>query len=122
MAGPYTPVIIFRNRNTGQRLTLNLYFAGSDAAGYVVPSNWGQAAGAGSPKDFVLPDGIWDIEHQTGPATGKLRVWVNGQPSPVAYDMATVISMVTRAGMAFGAIRGGTQYRHQLVVDSVCAA
>ena len=119
--GATTPSIIFKNRATGQNLTLSAYYAGGDAAGYIVPIQGTGTASAGSPKDFVLPPGVWDLVHITGPATGKVRFHCNGQPGPIAVDMATLISMIAR-NITHGAFRGGTQFRYSIVVEVAMAA
>lgn len=119
--GATTPTLTLRERSTGQVKALSCYFAGADAAGYVVPVTGTGVAGAGSPKDFMLPPGVWDIVYLTGPATGVIRPHCNGEPGPIALNTASIISMVARNN-THGSIRGGTNFRYSLVVEIAMAA
>ena len=119
--GATTPYITFVNVQNGQIYTLSGYLAGSDAAGYIWPVSGAAVATAGSPTDFVLPDGVWAIRHITGPATGKTRLWCNGAPGPIAVDHASILAMVA-SGNTYGRFRGGSAYRYSLVVESPLAA
>ena len=118
--GATTPYITSRN-TAGQLVTVSGYCAGGDAAGYIWPVSLSGVASAGSPQDFVLPDGVWTMVYCTGPATGKTRLWCNGAPGPIAFDHASVISMVA-SGNTYGRFRGGSQFRYSLVVESALAA
>jgi len=86
-----TPYCTFKNLETGQTVTLGLYYAGADTVGYIVPCSMSGVASANSPKDFKLPSGVWTIQYISGPASGKIRLWCNGAPGPIALDMASVI-------------------------------
>lgn len=119
--GATTPYMMLRERRSGQTQTLGLYYAGGDTAGYVVPTTPVGAAGASSPKDFTLPEGVWDITYITGPSTGKIRFYCNGQPGPIALDMASVIAMVSRP-VTHGAMVGGTKFRYSIIVEATMAA
>lgn len=118
--GATTPYMTLRNRQ-GQTITVNLYYAGGDAAGYIVPCSMSGVASSGSPQDFVLPDGEWTIQYITGPATGKIRLWANGSPGPIALDMATVIAAVA-SGNTYGKINGGSRFRFSIIVEAAMAA
>lgn len=118
--GATTPIMILRGRS-GQQYTLGLYFAGGDAAGYIVPCTFNGVASANSPTDFTLPEPCI-IEYISGPATGRLTVEVNGMPTPIQMDMATVLSMVAVSGKNFAQLGGGTQRRYRLRVTSAMAA
>ena len=117
--GATTPMIHLRGRS-GAAYTLSAYYAGADAAGYIVPVTWNGTATASSPKDFVLPEPCI-IEYMTGPATGVLTVDANGMPTPISINLATVISMVAMPGKNFGQLRGGN-VRYQFRVASSMAA
>lgn len=116
-----TPYCTFKNVETGQTVTLGLYYAGADAVGYIVPCSFSGVASANSPKDFKLPSGIWTIQYISGPATGKIRLWCNGAPGPVALDMQSVIAMAA-SGVTYGRFRGGSQFAYMFVVESAMAA
>jgi len=118
--GATTPYVIFKSRD-GQVQSVNLYFAGGDAAGYQAPASQSGIATATNNPTFYLPPGIWTIQHITGPATGKTRLWCNGQPGPVALDHASVIAMAA-SGNTYGAFRGGSQFGYMFVVESAMAA
>jgi hypothetical protein len=119
--GATTPYITFKNVQNGQIYTLSGYLAGADPVGYIWPVSGAAVATAGSPTDFVLPDGVWTIQHITGPATGKTRLWANGQPGPIAVDHASILAMAA-SGNTYGRFRGGSAFRYSLVVESPLAA
>lgn len=118
--GATTPYAILKS-TSGQVVSVNLYYAGGDLAGYQVPASLTGVASAANHPSFVLPEGIWAIQHITGPATGKIRLWCNSQPGPVALDMAALIAMVA-AGNTYGAFRGGSKFQYMFVVESTMAA
>jgi hypothetical protein len=98
-----------------------MYCAGGDLAGVNIPVQSQGTATAGSPQTFNLPPGAWTIQDITGPATGRIRLWCNGQPGPTAVDLAALIAM-RAAGNTYGAFAGGNQFGYSLVVDSALAA
>jgi hypothetical protein len=118
--GATTPYLHLRGRS-GQAYTLCLYYAGGDTAGYIVPSQFNGTATANSPKDFTLPEPCI-IEYITGPATGQITIDVNGMPTPISINMATVISMVAMPGKNFGQLAGGAQKRYAIRVTGTMAA
>ena len=118
--GATTPIITLRGRS-GAVYTLGLYFAGGDAAGYIVPCTFNGVASATSPKDFTLPEPCV-IEYISGPATGRLTVDVNGMPTPIQMDTAVVIAQAAKAGAVWGQLAGGTSKRYSLRVVSSMAA
>lgn len=119
--GATTPVMILRGAKTGQRYTLGLYYAGGDNAGYIVPCTFNGVAASTSPTDFTLPEPCI-IEYVSGPATGRITIDVNGMPTPLQMDMATVILMVGKAGQTYGNLAGGTTRRYRIRVISTMAA
>lgn len=112
--GATTPIMILRGAKTGQAYSLGLYFAGSDAAGYIVPCTYNGVASATSPTDFVVPEPCY-IEHISGPATGRLTIDADGMPSVIQIDLATVLSMVSKTGTQWGKLGGGKRYRLRVV-------
>lgn len=118
--GATTPVMMLRGVS-GQQYSLGLYYAGADAAGYIVPCTFNGVAASTSPKDFVLPEPCI-IEYITGPATGRVTIDVNGMPTPIQIDMAMVISMVSVPGKNFGKLAGGANRRYVIRVISSMAA
>lgn len=118
--GATTPIMILRGRS-GQQYTLGLYYAGNDAAGYIVPCTFNGVAASTSPTDFTLPEPCY-IEYVSGPATGRITVDVNGMPTPLQIDMASTIAMVAQSGKNFGQLAGGTARRYRLRVIATMAA
>ena len=118
--GATTPVMILRGKS-GQTYTLNLYFAGGDAAGYIVPCTFNGVAAATSPTDFTLPEPCV-ITYVSGPATGTLTVDVNGMPTPIGINTAVAIAAVANPGAAYGNLAGGTSRRYRLRVQIAMAA
>lgn len=118
--GATTPYIQFKS-TSGQMVTLSAYFAGGDAAGYQVPVSGSGVAAATNNPSFQLPPGTWTIAYATGPATGKLRLWANGSPGPVALDMASVIAQAA-SGNTYGRFKGGSQFSFMFVVEAAMAA
>jgi len=118
--GATTPYITFQS-STGQTVTYSGYCAGGDAAGYQIPISGTGVAAAGNQPSFTLPEGVWAIKHITGPATGKVRLWCNGVPGPVALDLATVIASVS-AGNTYGRFAGGSKWNYMFVVEVALAA
>jgi len=118
--GATTPRLLLRGRS-GAIYNFGLYYAGGDAAGYVVPVMPNGVATASSPKDFVLPEPCY-IEYVTGPATGIITIDVNGTPTPINIDMATTISMIAVPGKCFGQLAGGPTRRYTIRVVSTMAA
>lgn len=119
--GATTPDMILRGAKSGNRYSLSCYFAGSDAAGYVVPCRFNGTAGSGSPTTFRVNEPCV-IEHMNGPATGRLTVEVNGLPTPIGLNLATVISMAGRAGMSHGNLAGGPNREYRLLVTTAMAS
>lgn len=115
-----TPILTLRGRS-GAMYTLGLYFAGGDAAGYIVPCTFNGVAGTGSPKDFTIPEPCV-IEYVSGPATGRLTVDMNGMPTPIQLDTAVIIAQAGKAGTNWGQLAGGTSRRYVLRVVSGMAA
>ena len=118
--GAITPAFTFVNTN-GQAVTLSGYCAGGDAAGYQIPMSASGVATAGNQPGFILPPGVWAIRHITGPATGRIRLWCNGSPGPIALDLATVIAAVA-SGNTYGRFMGGDKYQYMFVVEVALAA
>lgn len=52
--GATNPYVLFKSRD-GQTISLNLYYAGGDAAGYQVPASFSGVATANSNPTFTLP-------------------------------------------------------------------
>lgn len=115
-----TPVMVLRGAS-GQTYSLGLYFAGNDAAGYIVPCTMNGVASAASPKDFTLPEPCV-IKFVSGPATGRLTVEANGIPTPIQIDTAVVIAQAANPTAAWGQLRGGTAVRYTLKVVAAMAA
>lgn len=119
--GATTPTLTWKNKQTGSVVTMSAYCAGSDAIGVSLPITAQGIAAVTSPREFTLPPGIWTLQYQTGPATGRIRLWCNGVPGPINWDLASVIAMVA-TGNTYGAFRGGPQFVYQLKVDYTLAA
>ena len=111
-----------RHTNPAQGVTMvSCYFAGADAVGYIVPVLLGGAAAATSPTEFRIPaQGV--IEFISGPATGTLQLWVNGQPTPIFLNTATIISQAAVSNKNYGLLAGGAQRAYQLRVAVAMAA
>jgi len=119
--GATTPTVTFESSN-GQIIAMCAYCAGGDAIGTVIPIQAQGTATANSPSSFQLPPGTWTLRYISGPATGVLRLWCNGSPGPIAYNLATVIAQVASGLRAGGAFKGGSQYNYSFVVDTALAA
>lgn len=107
--------------NDGSTSMVSAYFAGSDAAGYIVPVLQGGAAGAGSPTEFKIPAPGF-IKYVTGPATGTLQMWVNGQPTNIFLNTAAIITKASDGAARYGNLVGGPQRSYQLRVAVAMAA
>jgi len=116
--------LVLQGAQSGNTYSISCYFAGADAAGYVVPVSQYLAAGATSPTEFTVPEPCF-IKYMTGPATGTLMVMADGQVTPIRIHMASVIAKAADSNARWGNLAGsrnGSRIKYRLVVEVAMAA
>ncbi len=109
---------------SGATYSISLYFAGADAAGYVVPVSQYLAATASSEKEFTIPEPCF-IKYVTGPATGTLIIMADGVVTPIRLHMATILAKASDSSARWGnlvGVKGGIRTKYRLVVEVAMAA
>jgi len=116
--------LVLQGAKTGNTYSISCYFAGADAAGYVVPVSQYLAAGASSPSEFTIPEPCF-IKYMTGPATGTLLLMADGVVTPIRLHMASVLAKAADAAARWGNLAGsrnGARIKYRLVVETAMAA
>jgi hypothetical protein len=122
--GATVQTLILEGVNTKSAYSVSCYFAGADAAGYVVPVSQYLAAGAGSPTEFTIPEPC-RIKYMTGPATGTLLLLADGVITPIRLPMASILAKAADSDVRWGNLagsRGGARIKYRLQVEVAMAA
>ena len=109
---------------SGQYYGVSLYFAGSDAAGYIAPANLYGTATTTSPTDFTLPEPCRIVGWGAGPTTGIVTIDADGMPTPLNLNVASMIAAASapRTWGQLAALKGGSRVRYRVRVLSAMSA
>jgi len=109
---------------SGAYYGVSLYFAGSDAAGYIAPANLYGTAGSTSPTDFVLPEPCRIMGWGAGPTTGIVTIDADGMPTPINLNVASMIAAAaaSRTWGQLAAVKNGSRVRYRVRVLSTMSA
>jgi len=109
---------------SGAYYGVSLYFAGSDAAGYIAPANMYGTAASTSPVDWTLPEPCRIVGWGAGPTTGLITIDADGMPTPINLNVAAMIAAAAahRSWGQLAGIKNGSKVRYRVRVLSTMSA
>ena len=113
--------LYLKGKQTGRNYTVSLYFAGSDAVGSYILTDYNSPASSASPNFFTVPEACNVIDFIPTSATGTLEFTSDGIRSGVTVNLASFgATNQGRPVASLPSLSPGKMYR--LLVTVQCAA
>jgi hypothetical protein len=113
--------LYLRGVNSGRKYTVSVYFAGGDAVGAYILTDYNSPAAATSPNFFTVPELCDVIDFIPTSATGTLEFTSDGLRTGVTVNLASFGA--TNQGRPVGTLpRLAPNKTYRLLVTVACAA